>query len=497
MDAGDPETRNILRELDSFGPSSSSYYVAPDRKARHISKEFEEKLNSVNLQKRSQFDVEVPDAASPQSFPANSGKRGEISTDDIKQWKQQVLSASRPVNQWYDGQQQTTSASPELIRSSTAMSNSSDRIPYLPNDLRTISGENTVFSATDARRSQRGQKKPLEQNMNFAQSNENRLGEGIYHAKLCRVEEIDDEERPPRNSAVSDTRVTPHKIYEKAAHRDGNFRNAHKDVSRNGKSERSQSGSTKGIYETSACRRSTERGQDTDKARTDQQQKYQEITERIEKELKSTQTSIGICGICGAELFERSEVVCALGKMFHNACLLCDICGRTLRGKKFYKVDEKFFCEEDYLYAGMQATAEQCASCSHPIINEVLKAFNKSYHPRCFRCEKCKKCLDGIPFALDEQEKVYCMKDYHETYSPRCGACKKPIIPQKETGETVRVVANDKNYHIECYVCEGCCCQLTDEPDKRCYPLNDHLLCKKCHIHWKRTGGTKHLITDL
>jgi len=24
--------------------------------------------------------------------------------------------------------------------------------------------------------------------------------------------------------------------------------------------------------------------------------------------------------------------------------------------------------------------------------------------------------------------------------------------------------------------------QLTDEPDKRCYPLDSHLLCRSCHI---------------
>ena len=24
--------------------------------------------------------------------------------------------------------------------------------------------------------------------------------------------------------------------------------------------------------------------------------------------------------------------------------------------------------------------------------------------------------------------------------------------------------------------------QLTDEPDKRCYPLQDHLFCRSCHI---------------
>lgn len=24
--------------------------------------------------------------------------------------------------------------------------------------------------------------------------------------------------------------------------------------------------------------------------------------------------------------------------------------------------------------------------------------------------------------------------------------------------------------------------QLTDEPDKRCYPLDSHLLCRSCHV---------------
>ena len=25
--------------------------------------------------------------------------------------------------------------------------------------------------------------------------------------------------------------------------------------------------------------------------------------------------------------------------------------------------------------------------------------------------------------------------------------------------------------------------QLTDEPEKRCYPLGDHLFCRSCHIN--------------
>ena len=57
----------------------------------------------------------------------------------------------------------------------------------------------------------------------------------------------------------------------------------------------------------------------------------------------------------------------------------------------------------------------------------------------------------------------------------------------QNTGETVRVVAMEKDFHVDCYVCELCEMQLTDEPDKRCYPLDDHLFCKQCHI--RQLGG--------
>ncbi|XP_066593503.1 thyroid receptor-interacting protein 6 isoform X2 [Prorops nasuta] len=200
----------------------------------------------------------------------------------------------------------------------------------------------------------------------------------------------------------------------------------------------------------------------------------------------------GICTQCGHKVEGEGTGCSAMDKVFHISCFCCFVCNINLQGKPFYCLEDKPYCEEDYLN-----TLEKCCVCTRPILDRILRATGKPYHPSCFTCVVCGESLDGIPFTVDATNQIHCIQCFHKKFAPRCCVCKLPIMPEPGQDGTVRVVALDRSFHIQCYKCEDCGLVLSSDSEGRgCYPLDDHVLCKSCNAT-RVQALTSHMTTEL
>lgn len=172
-----------------------------------------------------------------------------------------------------------------------------------------------------------------------------------------------------------------------------------------------------------------------------------------------------------------------MDKTYHQRCFVCSVCCKQLYGSPYYTMNGKPYCEEDYL-----SKLEKCDVCRKPILDKMLKAQGKVFHPDCFRCHECHKSLDGKPFSTDSFNNVLCMDDYKRRCAPKCFRCKQPITPPSYKNEVERVVAMGHDYHTSCYRCEDCGVGLSSEKGgKGCYPIGERLFCLNCHKRRKPT----------
>uniref|UniRef100_A0A8D0FFF6 Filamin binding LIM protein 1 n=1 Tax=Strix occidentalis caurina TaxID=311401 RepID=A0A8D0FFF6_STROC len=191
-----------------------------------------------------------------------------------------------------------------------------------------------------------------------------------------------------------------------------------------------------------------------------------------------------ICAFCHKAVGPREPTVEAMRKQYHADCFTCRTCHRLLAGQRYYQKDGRPTCDACY-----QVTLEKCAKCQGLITERVVRALGKGYHPGCFSCTTCGRAIGAESFAVGERDEVYCVADFYRKYAAVCSACEHPIIPHEDK-DTYKIECLGRSFHESCYRCESCGTPLSPEPTENgCYPLDDRLLCKSCHVRQRNESS--------
>uniref|UniRef100_H3D5J0 Actin binding LIM protein 1 n=1 Tax=Tetraodon nigroviridis TaxID=99883 RepID=H3D5J0_TETNG len=148
--------------------------------------------------------------------------------------------------------------------------------------------------------------------------------------------------------------------------------------------------------------------------------------------------------------FVEGEVVTVLGKTYHPACFVCNICKQAFTAGEFVTFSGKdFFCQHCFqpLSPTQPSYPNHCSGWGTDIKNgQALLALGGHWHLGCFKC-KCRKVLCGEYISKDGVP--YCERDYQNKFGIQCDACQKFI-----TGKVLE--AGVKHYHPTCARCSQC-----------------------------------------
>uniref|UniRef100_A0A8C3HJL9 Transforming growth factor beta 1 induced transcript 1 n=1 Tax=Chrysemys picta bellii TaxID=8478 RepID=A0A8C3HJL9_CHRPI len=155
----------------------------------------------------------------------------------------------------------------------------------------------------------------------------------------------------------------------------------------------------------------------------------------------STSTK-GLCASCQKPI--AGQVVTALGNTWHPEHFVCTHCQKEMGGSNFFEKDGAPYCERDYF----QLFSPRCGLCNEPILDKMVTALDKNWHPEHFCCVKC-----GRPFGEEgfheKDGQQYCRQDFYELFSTRCQGCSQAILENY-------ISALSALWHPECFVCREC-----------------------------------------
>ncbi|XP_066546269.1 paxillin isoform X2 [Amia ocellicauda] len=150
----------------------------------------------------------------------------------------------------------------------------------------------------------------------------------------------------------------------------------------------------------------------------------------------------GVCGACKKPI--AGQVVTAMGRTWHPEHFVCTHCQEEIGSRNFFERDGQPYCERDY----HNLFSPRCHYCNGPILDKVVTALDRTWHPEHFFCAQCGAFFGPEGFH-EKDGKAYCRKDYFDMFAPKCGGCARAILENY-------ISALNALWHPECFVCREC-----------------------------------------
>jgi hypothetical protein len=150
------------------------------------------------------------------------------------------------------------------------------------------------------------------------------------------------------------------------------------------------------------------------------------------------------CKSCGRVL---SGTYVGLGnEKFHEPCLVCWECERSLLNTKFMEHEAHMYCEGCVL----RLFSPKCGHCGQPILDEYVKCFGKAFHTNHFVCKICEEPFTNGNSVFEHDQQPYCKKHYLEYFAGKCSTCGKGVLGD---GFTIKEIK--QSFHDQCFICSA------------------------------------------
>lgn len=117
-------------------------------------------------------------------------------------------------------------------------------------------------------------------------------------------------------------------------------------------------------------------------------------------------------------------------KRYHPDCFSCSQCSHVIVESTFYNIDEKPLCRICY-NANLVEAASVCNKCGQAILDTLVTYKASDYHDYCLTCTDCKKSLIGQSIYSDQEKMPYCIECFTIKEAKFCTACSKTIFPNQ------------------------------------------------------------------